>query len=211
MTLIYITICFVAFSLFLLAERKEIPMLKWISKIIASSCFIFIAFTLADVNSAFSNWMIIGFFWCFLGDIALINSKNKTLFLLGIAFFALGHICFTIAFVSEGVPGLIFYILLLFAVVAMIGAFLWLKNHLKDEFKTFVPVYILIIGLMLAFSGYAWEGSFRNGVVIGAVLFAGSDLLVARETFIKSDFNNKLIGIPLYYVAQIFLALSFDW
>jgi len=93
----------------------------------------------------------------------------------------------------------------------MIGAFFWLRNHLKDEFKIFVPIYILIIGLMLAFSVYAWEGSFRNGVVIGAVLFAGSDLLVARETFIKSDFNNKLIGIPLYYVAQIFLALSFDW
>ena len=87
----------------------------------------------------------------------------------------------------------------------------WLKNALNSEFKVLVLVYICIIACMTSLSGYAWEGSYRNGILPGAFLFAVSDLFVAREKFIKSDFKNKMVGLPLYYLAQIFLAISLDW
>lgn len=211
MTLILILISFTACGLFLIAEKKEHILLKWISKSIASGCFILIALTLADVSSSFSNWMILGFTWCFIGDLALIKSKKETFFLFGIIAFGLGHICFGIAFILVGSIGTLFTTTLIISLILMILSYNWLRSHLKSRFRILVPLYILIIGSMVALSGYAWEGSYRNGVIIGAVLFALSDVFVAREAFVKSEFRNKLIGLPLYYLAQIILALSLDW
>lgn len=211
MTLIFSLICYSACLFLLLSERKDIVWGKWVFKCLASTSFLMIALTLADVTSPFSNWMIVGFLFCFFGDILLIKSSNKHLFLLGIISFALGHLGFIIAFILSGDVGLVFYATLLLAIILTLGSYLWLKPHLKVEFKIFVPIYILIIGIMLAFSGYAWEGNYRNGVIIGAVLFVCSDLFVAKEKFIGSKFTNKLIGLPLYYTAQIILALSLDW
>ena len=93
----------------------------------------------------------------------------------------------------------------------MLISYKFLIPGLHSEFKAMVIVYMIIIGIMCSLSGYAWEGSYRNGVLIGAFVFAISDLYVAREKFIKSEFKNKIIGLPLYYLAQIFLALSLDW
>lgn len=42
--------------------------------------------------------------------------------------------------------------------------------------------------------------------VIGSLLFYASDLMVARQAFIRKSFYNPLIGLPLYYVAQMIIA-----
>jgi uncharacterized membrane protein YhhN len=44
--------------------------------------------------------------------------------------------------------------------------------------------------------------------VVGAVLFAASDLFVARERFVKSTAINTSVGLPLYYAAQLLIASS---
>jgi len=43
-------------------------------------------------------------------------------------------------------------------------------------------------------------------VRVGAVLFFLSDLLVARDRFVAPGFGNRLLGLPLYYAAQLLLA-----
>jgi hypothetical protein len=45
-------------------------------------------------------------------------------------------------------------------------------------------------------------------VFTGAVCFYLSDLFVARDRFLKSEFANRLIGLPMYYVGQFLLAFS---
>jgi uncharacterized membrane protein YhhN len=40
----------------------------------------------------------------------------------------------------------------------------------------------------------------------GAALFYLSDLAVARQRFVAPGFENKLIGLPLYYAGQLLLA-----
>ncbi|KAF0974464.1 hypothetical protein FDP41_006496 [Naegleria fowleri] len=44
--------------------------------------------------------------------------------------------------------------------------------------------------------------------VMGAVLFGISDIFVARQQFLDKSPNNALIGLPIYYVAQNFIAYS---
>ena len=45
-------------------------------------------------------------------------------------------------------------------------------------------------------------------VSVAVVLFAGSDVAVARQRFIVQSFANKAWGLPTYYAAQLLLALS---
>jgi hypothetical protein len=44
--------------------------------------------------------------------------------------------------------------------------------------------------------------------VFGSVLFYLSDLFVARQKFVVSEFVNILLGLPLYFLAQILIASS---
>ncbi len=210
-TLFLIALCFVSCSILLYFEKHNFSWGKWIFKITASSAFVLIALTLADVSSPYSNWMLIGFGFSFLGDVFLIKSDEGTFFKIGIVSFALAHIAFIAAFISVGSFELLFLITTIAALVLMVRSYRWLKPNISTDFKALVAMYIIIIGAMCELSGYAWEGNYRNGVLVGAFLFAVSDLFVAREKFIKSEFRNKLIGLPVYYLAQIFLALSLDW
>jgi hypothetical protein len=45
-------------------------------------------------------------------------------------------------------------------------------------------------------------------VALGALAFAASDVSVARDRFVQHDFFNRAWGLPLYYAAQLMLALS---
>ena len=43
-------------------------------------------------------------------------------------------------------------------------------------------------------------------IFAGALLFYLSDLSVARDRFVAPGFANGLVGLPLYYAAQLVLA-----
>ena len=95
------------------------------------------------------------------------------------------------------------------------GVFLWLQPHL-DSMKIPVIFYILVITAMvvgawtvLAASGLTLSG--RMLVFIGALSFYFSDIFVARQRFLKTEFINSLIGLPLYYGGQFLLAFSVGW
>ena len=45
-------------------------------------------------------------------------------------------------------------------------------------------------------------------VLAGAIAFYLSDLTVARDRFVTRGFENRIVGLPLYYTGQVLLALS---
>jgi hypothetical protein len=57
-----------------------------------------------------------------------------------------------------------------------------------------------------------WKSSFRISgrtlLFAGSICFYFSDLLVARNKFIKEEYRNRLLGLPLYYTGQFLLAFS---
>jgi uncharacterized membrane protein YhhN len=99
------------------------------------------------------------------------------------------------------------------AVCAVSGlVFLWLRPSLG---KMMVPVlaYVVVITLMLlaaeaAMFNKALPRQTAQLIFGGALAFYLSDLCVARDRFKKPGWENRLVGLPLYYTGQFAIAWS---
>jgi hypothetical protein len=66
---------------------------------------------------------------------------------------------------------------------------------------------MIVIGVMVACAVGASAATRDAWPAIGAIAFAASDLSVARDRFVKPSFVNVLWGLPVYYGAQIIIAI----
>ncbi len=159
----------------------------------------------------FYYFLLAGLIFCLAGDVFL-ALPQKMMFLLGLISFLIGHVFYGIGFF--GVAGINQWTLAgtLVAVFTSGWVYMWLRPHL-GAMNGPVLLYMLVITVML--SG-AWSvlGDSRltlTGRVMvfgGALLFYFSDIFVARERFLKSEFINRLTGLPMYYAGQFLLAFS---
>lgn len=159
----------------------------------------------------FYYFLLTGLLFCLAGDVFL-ALPQKMMFLLGLTSFLIGHVFYVIAFF--GVAGINQWTLAgtLVAVVTSGWVYMWLRPHL-GAMNGPVLLYMFVITVML--SG-AWSvlGDSRltlTGRVMvfgGSLLFYFSDIFVARERFLKSEFLNRLTGLPMYYTGQFLLAFS---
>ena len=111
---------------------------------------------------------------------------------------------------SVGITLLCSLALLVLVAMAVIGASVlaWLWKHLDGFYRVAVGAYVLAIVAMCAFAIAASAASGNWLLAGGAIAFAVSDISVARDRFVAHRFINRLWGLPLYYVAQVILALS---
>ena len=175
---------------------------------LASLAFVGFAWDLGAVNSTYGQMLLIGLVFSALGDVLLAMKTQKRWFLLGIIAFLLAHVFYALAFAQTSFDTNKLPLILPVITVFLLLTLLWLRRHLSGLFKLAVPVYILAIGVMLIF---AWGNQTPTAwwwIVGGASLFALSDLFVARNRFVKADIRNRIIGLPIYYLAQLVLAYS---
>ena len=186
--------------------KKKLPV-----KTSLSCIFILTAVVQPHPLPGFYGLILIGLIFCLGGDVFLALPQKK-MFLLGLVSFLVGHVFYVAAFMYvAGMNG--------FAVVGSLltigvsaGVYMWLKPHL-GTMKVPVIFYIVVISGMLC-SAWAILGESelakqgRLLVFIGALSFYVSDLFVARDRFLKNEFLNRLIGLPLYYAGQFMLAFS---
>jgi uncharacterized membrane protein YhhN len=84
----------------------------------------------------------------------------------------------------------------------------WLSPHLPEPMALPVTVYIGIISVMVV-AAFGTSGELPDPrIPTAAVLFATSDVLVARQQFVKSELANRVFGLPIYYVAQVLFAFT---
>jgi uncharacterized membrane protein YhhN len=71
-----------------------------------------------------------------------------------------------------------------------------------------VRTYMVVIGTMstLACGVTAAGGPWQ--VAVGALAFTASDVSVARDRFVRHEFVNRAWGLPLYFGAQLLLAVT---
>lgn len=188
------------------AARFALP-----AKTVLSGMFIIAAAVQPHPLLPYYQWVLIGLVFCLLGDVCLALPQDK-MFFVGLVSFLLGHVLYCVGFFSISNINPWTWIGATVTVCASIGSYLWLKPGL-GEMHVPVVCYIVVITLMLigAWSvagepGLLWSG--RMIVLIGAATFYISDLFVGRDRFLKSGFVNRLIGLPLYYLGQFFLAFS---
>ena len=141
-----------------------------------------------------------------MGDL-LLTFTSRQAFLGGLVAFLLGHVAYSVAFGRLGVDPIAGAASAV--VVAIIAVFVWrwLAPHVGDMAAP-VVAYVVVISVMVTLA----FGSFGDGatllIPVGATLFFVSDLFVARDKFVAPGTVNRVWGLPLYYGAQILLALS---
>lgn len=144
-----------------------------------------------------SWWLFAGLCVCAAADVAL-----ELKFEVGMLVFALGHVCYMVAFTLRRAPSLKH--LAVFAVLA--AGVLTLYPRFKPKLKAlYVPViaYSLLIGAMLALSvTQPWPAR------VGAVLFVVSDCFILYRLVRPAGKYNDAGCIALYYLGQYLLAVS---
>ena len=138
--------------------------------------------------------------FCFFGDLFL---EFEDLFIVGMAAFALGHICFIRFFVSRGAIGQLKrkpWILAIYVVagIAMI-AYGW--SGLEDGLKPVVPIYA---ALLVGTGATSLATDIRAG--LGGLLFLISDgvILLGEADRIDKDAVASGLTIMALYIAAIF-------
>ncbi|HEX7989439.1 MAG TPA: lysoplasmalogenase [Stenotrophomonas sp.] len=151
--------------------------------------------------------MLLGLALSWVGDVFLLSQKSR-IFLFGLASFLLAHVAYAIAFASRPIAATA--LLAGFAAMGCVGVAVmaWLWNYLKAFYRGAVGAYVTAIVAMCALAIAASGASGMWLPALGAVMFAISDVAVARNRFVAPGAINRLWGLPLYYMAQIIFALS---
>jgi uncharacterized membrane protein YhhN len=190
-------------------KKNRIPLL--ITKSVLSLLFVMTALLQPHPVPAYYHYLLVGLIFCLIGDVCLALPHKKA-FMVGLVAFLVGHVFYIFSFLS--LTSIFHWTSIGVFIILGVSAFvfLWLRPHLKSMLVP-VLIYIVVITLM-AFGAWAvfWKSSFpisgRALILAGALCFYVSDVFVARHRFIKEEYRNRLLGLPLYYTGQFMLAFS---
>ena len=166
------------------------------------------AFVTKQKDKKFHVGMTLGLILAFLGDV-LIGYD----FIVGAATFALGHVCFVIAYCFMQKMRRLDYLIsgVLFAGCLIFLLFCPLLNFEVPIFRVVCIVYALIISTMLgkALGNFVREKNLVNGTIAAAsMLFFFSDLMLVFDWFIGLWNWTDHACMGTYYPALCFLAFS---
>ena len=177
------------------------------AKLIASSGFLTTAISVGVLRHRFGRIVFAGLVLSLCGDLFLIGQSQR-FFLLGLASFLLAHIAYITAFLSYGQDRKWVFAAAAPAVAAAVGVGAWLEPHVASPLAAPVHVYTAAITLMVI-TAVGARGAGAPGLIpAGALMFFVSDLSVAMQRIIETDFPTIVWGLPLYYAGQICLALG---
>lgn len=181
------------------------------AKTILSGLFIFAALVQAHPIPGYYYLLLLALIFCLGGDVFLALPREK-MFLLGLISFLTGHLFYTICFFYAADTSQWTWIGCLSGLFVSGLVLSWLRPHLGSMLMP-VIAYIIVITVMVVGAWTVLGDSSLNLagrllVFMGAASFYFSDLFVARDRFLKSDFANRLIGLPMYYLGQFLLAFS---
>jgi uncharacterized membrane protein YhhN len=193
-------------------EKKESTKGLIIVKPLLSVLFIIAALLQTHMNMIYFYLVFSGLVLCLIGDVCLIFFFNKKVFTAGLGAFLAGHIMYTIAFFSCGTAGSVMWVTTVSCVALSIGVFFWLKPNLGSMLGPVIAYIVIIsamaIGASALKSNPMLDMTGKILVYAGAMLFYVSDIFVARHRFVKKEFINRLLGLPMYYTAQFMIAFS---
>lgn len=169
-------------------------------------------------------FIILGLTFGLLGDVALAfkriaKQKDKFFTLLGMVFFIIGHIFYTTGlFVNYYVPGNVLHIIIPL-VAAVIIAITIVIIELKLKFKLGGFKYFGILYFTALFSVsmsclslnilHSFQSTFLIMMLVGALIFASSDVLLTRTYFKENCPKGFLISTSVtYYLAQFLIAFT---
>jgi uncharacterized membrane protein YhhN len=194
----------------LFAEFREDRRAQYLFKPLAALGFILLAIYFGALETKYGQIILAGLVACALGDVFLLSRKSESFFKAGIAAFAVGHLIYTWAFIHKTGDEMSAAMIVASFMILGIATFffIWLKPKLPRGLKAPVLLYVMIIVWMVHGSLRMDMGQLLILAPIAAIMFAASDMFVARDRFVKPDPKNALAITPLYFGAQALYALS---
>ncbi len=192
----------------LLAEQRQAQRGLWLFKPVAAAAYIWVALVHGATSGAFGIAVLVALLLSWCGDVLLIPKNRPAVFRAGIIAFLAAHIAFVAAFLVRGVNWPAFVIAALLLSVPGFAVWRWLAGQVPASLNAAVRFYIVVITVMLAAAIATHIHAPAPIIVLGAAMFWVSDLFVARDRFVAPGFVNRLLGLPLYFAAQLLLAIS---
>lgn len=196
------------------AEKTALPRRILFFKAPLSLLFILAWALQTPQNDFVSSLILAGLVVCLVGDV-LLAFGSRTTFLLGLICFLFGHLIYTAAFFSAATMGPWSAPAALLVMVSGGLIWRWLKPFLGTMELPVLAYIVVISGMVCGAWGVLATSAIpppaRMGLFAGAVLFYLSDICVARQRFVVSAPSNRVIGLPLYYMAQFLFAFSAAW
>lgn len=186
------------------AELREARAAQWILKPLAALGFCLIAVWCGAFSSAYGLLILTALILCAAGDVALLSRGSEKLFQLGMAAFALGHLIYAYAFFRLGF--ILAWAVPAFIVMGAAGFLMlrYLRRHMPQDMRLPVSVYIMIITAMVVTAA----GTQNVLIITAALMFAVSDMFVARDRFVSRNPRYAIAISPLYFGAQALFAFS---
>lgn len=191
-------------------ETRGPRVLAWLFKPLAATCFVLLAIDSGALLSSYGQWLLAGLALSWLGDVLLIPDGDKY-FKAGLVSFLLGHVMYIVAFSQLPLATLLLYLGLALAIALGALSWRWLRPHLDSAMRLPVALYVAVICTMVTVATAVANSPLGYAVAIGGWGFALSDLAVARQQFVRPAASNRLWGTPLYFAAQMLLALTPLW
>ena len=187
------------------AIRVEDRTQEVFSKTAASITFVILGASRWSSGDIVGGWLVAGLAFCAFGDVLLLGKRT---FDVGLAAFLLGHALYVAGFLEALPIERWSWLILAPLLIVSGGAARWLWPHLGRR-RFSVLAYVVVISVMV------WGGvsAFTRGhlpwtAAVGAILFYLSDLAVARQRFVQQSFINRALGLPIYYLGQLLLAMT---
>lgn len=184
------------------------PSVSRLAKMAASTLVVALVVMETDPWTAYAVAVGVALSASWFGDLSL-SFAGKRAFVAGLIAFAGAHVAYIAAFVVRDGFSIPWFSVGLGA-MAIVGAAVlrWLQPHRPAELAAPLTIYVVIIALMVA-TAFATHGATADArIPLAAALFATSDILVARQQFVAPGMANRLIGLPMYFAAQLLFAMS---
>lgn len=199
------------------SERiKKMPRpVSMLIKALPAGLAIIFVFLLKPSDALFYFLLILGLFFCLLGDVGM-----EIGLLPGLGLFALAHINFTATFLLQSLAlGITMEAMLILGLVIIIVAIydILLLRYLHSseqglgKFRIPILFYAFVLSAMLCSSVLLWIAS---GTLLGIVVVAGSTIFVSSDSLIGiAEFHHRISKAAIkvhgtYYLAIFLLSLN---
>ena len=189
-----------------MAVARRLRPLEYACKPAAAAAFLTTAVTLDPASATSRTWCCVALALCLVGDVCLMLPHDA--FLPGLAAFAVAQVSFTMSFAFQDPTPLRLMIgLVLVAPCTLILARRVLRVLTTTGDTAMVPPVLLYITVIAVMVVSAITGGTALGIA-GAVLFLGSDSLIAEQRFVMPRAWQPVAVMVTYHLALTGLVLG---
>ena len=180
--------------------------LEYVGKPGALAALVLVALTLDPADGSARAWFVVALVLSLAGDVFLMLPSDR--FVEGLGSFLLAHVAYVVGFTRDG--GSVALILVVAVPVVIVAGLLgarFLRAATRDGDRWLVGPLVAYMAVIAAMVSCALASG-NALAAVGALLFMGSDSLIAETRFVGPRPWGPLAIIVSYHVGQALLTVS---